>query len=503
MLWDVIEEHVDEAEFLGGVWSRALVDPDYALDTLAEGPEARWLAHVEALVVAGPEAAQRVLWPLLEPDGAAHAMEPAVLQRSAALALLVGGAGPAAVAEAHRALPIEQREGIERAFALWDDPRVEALVGQRLRDTDDAAERVAWLGVAAARRLPLSVTTLDGALRDERPDVVVAGLDALAVQPTPPMRHLATVEALLQVVEPRVRDTAVEAGLRLGSGQAWDLAWQQWSRPEGVRSRELVALLGSASAQQAVVEWAQSEPGDRWRLWYAGLTGRVSAVELAMSRIDSEDPTTARLALEVVCAVAGLPADDPELTFHRVEVPDDVDEDEDEDAPAGVETAAAEGDASAAGAEAAAAGAEAAPADEPAAEGDAAEPAAEGDAAEPADDPPPAIVCVDGRGLDPEDAVDDLPLPRVEPVRAWWAARREGFDPRARYLYGQPYDLVRLQSLLRLGNMRRRHAWARELAARSHGAQIVITHLSSWVQRQQCAALTGLRLDLDQAWARR
>ena len=82
-LWDIVEEHLDEAEFLWEQWEHALLAPNYTLDELADGPEARLLAHLDGLVVGGPEVARRLLIPTLDED-----VEPTRV-RAAALALLL------------------------------------------------------------------------------------------------------------------------------------------------------------------------------------------------------------------------------------------------------------------------------------------------------------------------------------------------------------------------------------------------------------------------------
>lgn len=53
LLWNVIERHFDEAEFLFEVWAGCLESPDYGLEELAAGPEARVFAHLDGLALAG------------------------------------------------------------------------------------------------------------------------------------------------------------------------------------------------------------------------------------------------------------------------------------------------------------------------------------------------------------------------------------------------------------------------------------------------------------------
>ncbi len=92
ILWDIVEEHLDEAEFLVEQWQAARASALYSLEELSKGPEQRLEAHIDGLVVNGPLALQRVAWPLLE--------EGDELPRVAAAALAVLNSGDFRVLEA-------------------------------------------------------------------------------------------------------------------------------------------------------------------------------------------------------------------------------------------------------------------------------------------------------------------------------------------------------------------------------------------------------------------
>ena len=66
ILWDVIEEHLDEAEFLFEMWERAIVAPDYTWHDVERSFGDRLHAHLDAIVIAGEPAARRLLNPGLE-----------------------------------------------------------------------------------------------------------------------------------------------------------------------------------------------------------------------------------------------------------------------------------------------------------------------------------------------------------------------------------------------------------------------------------------------------
>ena len=70
VLWEVAEEHLDEAGFLWTQWERALVSPDYSASEVADGPEERLAAHLEGLALGGREVAERLLASKLTVGGA-------------------------------------------------------------------------------------------------------------------------------------------------------------------------------------------------------------------------------------------------------------------------------------------------------------------------------------------------------------------------------------------------------------------------------------------------
>lgn len=86
ILWDVVEEHLDESEFLLELWTSSRRSSSYTLAELDRGPETRLSGHVDGLVVNGPLALERVAWPVIE-DAKAEPMR----RCAAALALLENG----------------------------------------------------------------------------------------------------------------------------------------------------------------------------------------------------------------------------------------------------------------------------------------------------------------------------------------------------------------------------------------------------------------------------
>lgn len=140
ILWDIVEEHLDEAEFLAEQWTEARRSASYTLDELERGPESRLAAHVDGLVANGPLALERVAWPVLEDPGSEA-------PRAAAAALAVLEAGDFRVLGV---LGLPEREAPPEIDEDQDDDpeaaRIAALLGlaERLDALEpDEAERSA------------------------------------------------------------------------------------------------------------------------------------------------------------------------------------------------------------------------------------------------------------------------------------------------------------------------------------------------------------------------
>jgi uncharacterized protein (TIGR02270 family) len=93
------------------------------------------------------------------------------------------------------------------------------------------------------------------------------------------------------------------------------------------------------------------------------------------------------------------------------------------------------------------------------------------------EDPPPVVR-----------SEDDLPQPRVEAVRQWWAKERARFLPGIRYIHGQPRKAAPLKAALRTA-----HTWRREvlLVELASAGEVPKIELKGW-GREQLPLLGGL-----------
>lgn len=315
-LWDVVEEHLEEAEFLWEQWEASLVAPNYVLREVEDGPEGRLLAHLDGLVVNGPLVAERLLLPTIADVDA----EPTRVS-AAALALLqtAGDAGFDAVFSELHGSP-SQRPELVRALECCDltarpsgpglgplYPRLGGLLAAEDADLRHAAARVlAYHGEALDEVVP-------GLLASER-----AVDRALGLRLVPSFagggRHRHAVLAALASEDPDLRDAALTSGALLDLPQAWGCARALVTAtdPTAGPALLLLALRGDPADAAALAAAVGDEALRGSALWALGFLGTAAAVELALPWL--EDGAHARLAGEAVAAITGLDLEDEGLT---------------------------------------------------------------------------------------------------------------------------------------------------------------------------------------------
>jgi uncharacterized protein (TIGR02270 family) len=295
-LWDIVEEHLDEAEFLWEMWEHGLVAPHYTLDAVAEGPEARLRAHLDALVVHGPRVAHRTLLPALDDD------EPARVS-AAATALLLGAQAEANADEilaAVRERP-EQRPALVRALACVDLPALRRRLRGHLADLDEA------VAAAAAEVLLFHHEPLGEAVSG-----LLASGDrlarALALRAVPhelePGRYVRAVQAGLRDLDPVILDAAIDAGVRLGLAPAWERARERARDPDGGESMLLLAVAGTAADHASLAAALVDRKRRPAALWALGFLGTPEVVDASLDWL--EDASIGHLVGEVFTAVSGV-----------------------------------------------------------------------------------------------------------------------------------------------------------------------------------------------------
>ena len=427
LLWDVQAEHLGEAEYFFETWSMYVDSSAFTLADLAFGPEARLMAHVMGLVVAGQPVLGRMLLPVLREDLDDDRYRTA----AAALAILDGAGreGPDMVLEHLPRARTEGRWGLIHAMHLTRRSDLAARLIESLPEHQGPAlsgrlEALMGLGVDVGKKLRVW-------FKDDDLDARRAA--AWLARHSTSSKVLKRLLKLMSDPDAKLRAAAIESALIRGLPGSWQLACQaafgdaSGQGAGSLRRRALgwVAMQGDLPAHHELIAMLRARP-DPDLLWATGITGRPDAAELAVELLD--DPKLGRLAGEVLTFIAGLP------TRHEAYWLD-------------------EGAHGAYGA----------------------------DAAEAL---PPLAQDNLSANLIPVEELR-LRLPRPDTVRAWWSGVRGELAPQLRYFGGQPLEPRVVEHALATATMRRRHAVALELAIRSAGIALIDTRAPARVQRNK------------------
>ncbi|WP_146156459.1 HEAT repeat domain-containing protein [Enhygromyxa salina] len=465
-LWEVVDRHFEEAEFLAERWRDAFDEPDITLHELAVGTEQRLAAHLDALELVGAPLLERTYWPAL-----ADASTEAALALVSGLGVLACGEledslpgpggraergcraagpslgddkdslpGPGGRAErgcraagpslgddkdGRRLLALlgevevrsERWHGLVEALALSRRAGLEQWLRSQLGDANEGPAVAAVVAALARRQVQLG-PRLTALLASEDPNVLEAAA-TLARSGDP--QQLQIVAGLGEHPNPRVVAAAVETALVRGVAGAVEAAryWAFDAPSCEFRPRALLWLgvLGQPGDQRRLIALLEDPERRRAALRALGFGGSVEAVEAALPLL--ADAELGALAGELMTAIVGLPREDESLWVDRVR---------------------------------------------------------EDDAALPplADDALDADLAIEPEEL--------LPVPDPVAVTSWCQQRLPQLDRSARLLGGAVLDDAVLANALLHEPMRRRHALGLLAQIRSQGAQRPNTR--DWAQAQ-------------------
>lgn len=252
ILWDVIEEHLDEAEFLFERWNRALFRPAVDLNKLASNFEPRLFAHIDALLIGGIEVAQRVLLPEL------YAAKDPFRVTVAALALLSNPQG-SWIDEVTRAAQQAQgpaQSALVRALVLTDCAQLDSKLQNQFHESPDDS-------------------------------VLLEILTGRGLDPGIPLRHC------LESSDPQLVLVARKAVQRFGRRELYYLAEIGTTSDSAQEYRELKGQLESPGTIESA-------------LWRLGFCGTVEAGDLCASYLQSANLRLAKLAADSISWIGGL-----------------------------------------------------------------------------------------------------------------------------------------------------------------------------------------------------
>jgi uncharacterized protein (TIGR02270 family) len=303
ILWDIYEEHLDEAAFLWGQWERAMVSANYTIDEVIAGPEERLLAHLDGLVLGGLRVADKLLIPALadEDPGKVFAAAWALLQAEDAdhLDLVVGklpkteGAAFAALA---RALELSTRADLAaRLGGLWEpsDARARGALLDILGPRDPGWAAVRVESCLAAREAGVQCSALR-ALRCTLDQALGGYVGEGLGSPNAAVRHEAIATGYVMRI-PAVLDVCRREALAAGEACRLPLA--------------LLALGGSPADRELVSSRLVIPEARRHALWALGFFGDVETADRLVAMLDDE--ASARVAGESLSAITGIVIDGP------------------------------------------------------------------------------------------------------------------------------------------------------------------------------------------------
>lgn len=298
VLVDVLEEHLDEAEFRWLQWEKALGAPDFSLSEIAR-LEALLLAHLDGLVVGASTSVESVLRP-------AFATEDAFRICAAAFSLLALGEVDEVLLRFREAEP-EERAAIRRVLELSEAPGLGTRLLDVLKREDTVPQAEVLEALAFRQEAPPEVLAHFFTHDEQR--VRVTALRAALPMPEDAARGL--LPSLLDSPHPSIRAAAMGAGLASGVRPAWETC-RAAVRARDAHSLEAMVLLamgGSETDISLLLGLLDAEQLRPHALWALGFSGRVAAMEACVAHL--EVPAVAQLAGEAFSAMTGLRLEAP------------------------------------------------------------------------------------------------------------------------------------------------------------------------------------------------
>jgi uncharacterized protein (TIGR02270 family) len=300
ILWDVFEEHVDEAAFLWSRWEGALRSACLTPREVISVIEDRLRAHLHALHLGGPAVAKRLVVPALAGDDKERVFV-------ATFVLLESGRLQEVLQALHRLGP-KVLPGAQRALQLHGLSAIDTQL-LPLAVGGVPAVQIAALETLAFRGCDASQAIL-AASASHNPALLAAAARAARNSPTEP--SLRFVRNALGSSVVAIRDAAIETGLVCGLPDAWLACKSLLASGKASATVLLLAALGGDAADLDAILAAMRSPEARAdALWAAGFSGRVAAAEASLELMSVEDPPMARLAGEAFSAITGLRLEGP------------------------------------------------------------------------------------------------------------------------------------------------------------------------------------------------
>jgi uncharacterized protein (TIGR02270 family) len=307
ILTDILEEHIEEADFLFHQREKALLNRVYDLDGVAELEE-RLLAHLDGLVLGDKEA-----WKLLAPkliDGEAGEVF--------AAAFVAFDSGDSVLMDSVTKT-FEQAEGvildgIRHAWRHSSYAHIEEIV-RPYSDAGKGAIQAASVDVLSFRRLPIESSLLRSLLSHKDPGIVVSAMNAVGRLRVRDLKEY--VDPALDSEALQVRKEAMRTGLLLGSDRALAQCRKAIKDRSELASESLILLGLSGQAQDApLLADSLSDPLlSRDAVVALGLLGYIGALDVLLRL--TADPKLSCLAGEAISRITSVNLEHDKLVTDR------------------------------------------------------------------------------------------------------------------------------------------------------------------------------------------
>lgn len=300
ILWDIYEEHLDEAAFLWVQWQSALCASNYTLGEVVEGPEERLLAHLDGLVLGGKPVADRLALPALSDDDSDRV--------SAAAWVLLQAEDADHFDTVWEALSTAEdptrRRALSRGLELSRRSDLSARLLPRLESATRAAQACVIHALAGRGAAGLAALALPRWAADA--DAELLGAVLHAVQRSPDVAYRALIERGLDAEDVETRGAAIEAGtlLQVPSTRGVCRRVVAERAPDRRFAMGVLALGDEPRDGARLLEWAKAPDLTADALWALGFSGRVSVAELLLEWLDDEK--LAAVAAESFSTITGL-----------------------------------------------------------------------------------------------------------------------------------------------------------------------------------------------------
>jgi uncharacterized protein (TIGR02270 family) len=296
-LWDVYEEHLNEAAWLWGNWEKSLDSAVYALGDIVVGPEERLLAHLDGLVLGGLPVAEKLLFPALTGDdlGGISAAAWALVQAEDAdhqdlVIDALTAAAPPAQAAIGRALYLSPLADLSRLVPLFaaGAPLVRAMV----------------LDTFAPREPNWVRDHIDSAMRSGQPPLVAAALRAIRTLNDRALLDYVGMASQSDDIE--VRLESMRTGLAFGLKTAWNEC-RTFAGGMGELCRLPLGLLATSpdpNDRAFVRSKALDANVGMHALWALGFAGDADSADVLVQAMADEKKS--RISGEAFSAITGL-----------------------------------------------------------------------------------------------------------------------------------------------------------------------------------------------------